>query len=123
VTTFRPDTGTDIAASVHLSTPRPGATIDVRRVDAAGGVIVTVAGTIDRNDAARLGHSLQDELDAEPTVLVINVGRVNSCAAEGVEVLSTVRERARAAGIGFHLLHLGSATARGWLGAAGLDEG
>jgi anti-anti-sigma regulatory factor len=123
VTTFRPDTGTDIAASAHPSTPRPGATIDVRRVDAAGGVIVTVAGTIDRNDAARLGHSLQNELDAEPTVLVINVGRVISCAAEGVEVLSTVRERARDAGIGFHLLHLGSATARGWLSTAGLDEG
>jgi hypothetical protein len=29
----------------------PGATIEVRRVDAAGGVIVTVAGVVGRNDS------------------------------------------------------------------------
>ena len=121
MTTLRPHAGTDTAASAHLSTPPPGASIDVRRVEAAGGVIVSVSGTIDRNDAARLGRCLQVELDTEPTVLVINLGGVSSCSSEGVEVLTTIRGRARESGVGFHLLHLGNPSAHGWLSAAGLD--
>lgn len=122
MTTFRPDTHIDPATPAAPASPPLGATIDVRRVAAAGGVIVTVAGTIGPGDAARLSRCLHGELDAEPTVLVIDVGRVLACLDEGVEVLTVVCARAREAGVGLHLLHLGSPIARGWLSGAGLDE-
>lgn len=119
MTTFRSDIHIDPATPAAL---RLGATIDVRQVDAAGGAIVTVAGSIDRTEATRLGRCLHGELDAEPTVLVINLSRVLACAREGVEVLTAVRDRAREADVALHLLHLGSPMAQGWLAAAGLDR-
>jgi anti-anti-sigma regulatory factor len=97
----------------------PGATIEARRVDAAGGVIITVAGAIGRNDATALSTCLHAELDADPTVVVINLSQVYACDPAGLEVLTGVCERARAAEVGLHLVDLGAPAARRWMADAG----
>jgi ABC-type transporter Mla MlaB component len=82
----------------------PWSTIEVRHVDAAGGVLITMAGVIGRNDAAILSKQLHTALDAAPTVLVVNLSQVVSCDQAGPEVLATARERADAAGIALHVI-------------------
>jgi anti-anti-sigma regulatory factor len=82
----------------------PGATIEVRHVDAADGVIITMTGVIGRNDAAILSKQLHTELDAAPTVVVVNLSQVHSCDPTGREVLATARGRAQAAGIALHVI-------------------
>jgi anti-anti-sigma regulatory factor len=92
---------TDSAATGRDGGPRaaPGAMLEVRYVDAAGGVVVTVCGVIGRNDAAVLSKHLHTALDAAPTV-VVNLRRVQGYDPAGSEVLAQARERARAGGTG-----------------------
>ncbi|WP_224400950.1 STAS domain-containing protein [Pseudonocardia sp. ICBG1034] len=99
----------------------PGITIDVRAVEAAHGVTVTVTGAVRYRDAALLSRHLHTALDAEPTVVVVNLSRVPTCHLAGVEALAAARDRALATGTGLHLMHLGAPETRDWLTAAGLD--
>jgi anti-anti-sigma factor len=97
-----------------------GALIEVRPVDAAHGVIITVSGALRPSDAAELGHHLHREFDRHPSVVVVDLSAVPSCDRAGVEVLSQFRSRARSAGVALHLVHLGAPAVRRWLAAAGL---
>jgi anti-anti-sigma regulatory factor len=101
--------------------PRAGVEITVRPVDAAHGAIITVAGPVDREDAALLGHHLDDELDRGRHVLVVDLSGVPTCDPAGVEVLAAARDRARRDGVTLHLVHLGAHAARRWLTTAGMS--
>lgn len=94
--------------------------IEIRPVDAANGVIIAVAGALDGEDAAELGRHLQAELDRQPTVVVIDLSAVPSCVADGIDVLTVGRDRARRDGIALHLVHLGAPAARHWMAESGL---
>jgi anti-anti-sigma regulatory factor len=82
----------------------PGATVEVRHVDAAGGVIIRVTGVVGRNDAEVLSKQLHTELDAGPTVLVVNLVGVQSCDQAGREAIALARERAHAEGVALHVV-------------------
>lgn len=82
----------------------PGATIDVRRLAATRGAIITLTGSVGRNAAAMLSRQLHAELEAGSTVIVVNLRQVDSCDPTTVEVLAIARERARAAGIALHVV-------------------
>jgi len=62
---------------------------------------------------AALRRCLHAELDADPTVLAVDLSLVLSCHGEGVDVLRAARGSARLAGVGIHLVHLGSPMAHG----------
>lgn len=89
----------------------PGATIEVRHVDAATGVIVSVTGVIGRNDAAVLSRQLHTTLDAAPAVVVVNLSQVLCVAMACRNVLATVRDRARSDGIALHVVDPGDCLA------------
>ena len=65
-------------------------------------------GAIGRNDAAVLSTCLHTELDADPAVIVVNLSQVHVCDPAGLEVLTVGPERARAAGVGLHLVDPGA---------------
>jgi hypothetical protein len=66
VTTVEPaNSRSDARSRAKPSTP--GATIEVRHVDAGRGVTITTVGMIGRNDAAVLSRQLHTELDATET--------------------------------------------------------
>lgn len=94
--------------------------VDVRPVDAAHGVIVTVSGPVSLDGAETLSRHLDAELDRRRHVIVLDLSAVPSCDPLGVEVLTRVRARARREGVSLHLVHLGAPAARSWLAAAGL---
>lgn len=83
-------------------------------------MIITVSGSVTAPDATELGEHLRRELDREPSVVVVDLSAVPACDRAGLEVLSQVRDRARAGGIALHLVHLGAPDARAWLTTAGL---
>jgi hypothetical protein len=102
----------------QLATPSaPGATIEVRHVDAATGVIITVAGVVGRNDAAILSRQLHTVLDAAPAVVVVNLSQVLCVAVACRDVLATARDRAHAAGIALHVVDPGNCIANDRLAA------
>jgi anti-anti-sigma regulatory factor len=123
VTIVDPTAATTTGDRADHRAQAPAASIDVHHVDAAGGVIITVVGAIGCHDAAVLSRHLHAELDADPTVVVVNLSRVSSCGQAGREVLAAARERARATGVGLHLVDLGRTVAREWLTDAGLGCG
>ena len=84
--------------------PSPGATIELRRTDACTGVTVTVTGEMGHGDAAVLSRCLHAELDALPSVVVVDVRGVTRRGRTYSEVLEVARTRARCAGIGMHVL-------------------
>lgn len=96
------------------------ARIDIRSVDAAHGLIITVDGALTAHDAPALRHQLDAVLDRHPSVVVIDLSGVPSCDPRGVELLEVIRDRTRVEGISLHLVHLGAPAARQWLTAAGL---
>lgn len=119
---------TDLAVPAHHPRHHPasppssssGATIEVRPVDAAHGVIVTVSGPLALDGADALSRQLDAELDRRRHVVVLDLSAVPSCDPAGVEVLAQARERARREGVSLHLVHLGAPAARAWLAGAGL---
>jgi anti-anti-sigma regulatory factor len=107
-----PITGAALAA--------PRMTVDVRPVEAAGGIVVSVCGAIGDREAALLSRCLHAQLESEPALLVVDLSRVPSCDHTGRHVLGLVRERAEAAGTELRLADLGQPGAREWLLDAGL---
>jgi anti-anti-sigma regulatory factor len=94
--------------------------LDVRPVDAAHGVIVTVTGLLRAADATSLRRTLHGELDRRPSVVVVDLSGVPSCDPAAVDALTAARNRCRREDISMHLVHLGAPAARAWLNAAGL---
>jgi anti-anti-sigma regulatory factor len=111
------------AGSTREPDPGPGrraATIEVRPVDAAHGVMITVTGALESADAAVLGQHLGAELDRGVSVIVVDLSRVPACDPAGIEVLAGARDRARHGEVAMHLVHLGAPGARRWLVESGL---
>ncbi|WP_433781424.1 STAS domain-containing protein [Actinomycetospora sp. CA-101289] len=96
------------------------ADIEVRQVDAAHGVIITVAGPLESVGAAALGKHLGAELDRGLSVIVVDLSHVPTCEPIGVEILASARHRARLRDVTMHLVHLGAPDARRWLTESGL---
>jgi hypothetical protein len=81
-----------------------GATIDVRLVGAAGGVIIELAGTVGRNDAAILSSRLHSEIDRAPTMIVVNLNQIESGVPALREVLTLARTRACIEGVTLYVV-------------------
>lgn len=98
----------------------PAATVDVRPVDAAHGVIITVSGPLTLHGVDLVRERLGAELERRRHVIVLDLSAVPSCDPAGTDVLTGARDRARREGLSLHLVHLGAPAARAWLAAAGL---
>jgi anti-anti-sigma regulatory factor len=109
VSVCKPHTDTDVVPAAGGGPT--GASIELRHLEAHGGVLFTVAGAIGRNDAALLSARLHAELDARPAVVVINLSQVTSCDQAGIDVLTVARQRARIDGVGLHLVDVAGTTA------------
>lgn len=104
----------------ELVASRSGTSIEVRPVDAANGVIITVRGSLGSGDAGALSRHLHTVLDDHPTVVVVDLSAVRTCDPAGTKVLALARNRAREEGIALYLVHLGAPAARHWLTTAAL---
>ena len=60
----------------------------------------------------RLSRHLHAELDAAPTVMVIDLVQVSCCHRSGRDALAVARERVRVAGVALHLVDPGGVAAR-----------
>jgi anti-anti-sigma regulatory factor len=111
--------GPGSSTSIPTSIPTT-ATVDVRPVDAAHGVIITVSGPLMRDGVDLVREHLDAELDRRRQVIVLDLSAVPSCDPAGTDVLARARDRARHEGLSLHLVHLGAPAARAWMASAGL---
>ncbi|WP_290055451.1 STAS domain-containing protein [Amycolatopsis solani] len=83
----------------------------IARTEEGGAVVVEVAGDVDTTTAPTLVRAADEELAAQPPVLVVDLTRVEFLASPGLTALLTIHRNA-AAGTSVRIVASGRATLR-----------
>jgi hypothetical protein len=92
-------TGCRLGSHTHRT---PAGQLRVQGLD--GGTTVDVSGRIGRQDAAVLSACLHRQLDVRPRVLVLDLRDAEPAAPDILDILRSIRRRARVQGVGLHVL-------------------
>jgi len=85
-----------------VSDPRAPA-LDLEIVDAAGAVVVALAGDLDMATAEELAEGALREVNRSPAAMTINMRRLSFCDSAGINVLVRIRNACERTGTAFRV--------------------